>query len=314
MNPTTLGIAIVSYDTRDLLRECLASVAAASDELAAHAFTMAVCVVDNASSDGSVAMVAAEYPDVDLIVSDTNEGFGAGCNRAIARLDARYILLLNPDARVSAETLLRCMCFADEHRDVGIIGCRILLPDGTLDRACKRGIPTPLNALCYFTKLDRLFPSSRVIGGYNATYVAENDVADVGAVVGAYMWVRAEVFEQIGTFDETFFMYGEDLDVCFRAGEAGWRVTYLGDCSVYHVKGASSGIFGDSAIMSRRDLALRVRMVKEFHRAMLIFYSKHYEKRYPAVVRGAVHAAVRLRCRIAVRSERARAVEVDGRS
>jgi hypothetical protein len=303
MTMPAVGIAIVSYNTRDLLHECLTSVMESSHRLADHGIAVDVCVVDNASSDGSADMVASEFPAAKLIRSPTNDGFGAASNRAMHEIDATYILLLNPETKVSAHVLLRCWKYAETNPDVGIVGCRIELPDGSLDRACKRGIPTPFNALCYFTKLDRVFPNSAMIGGYNATHIDETQCADVGAVVGAFMWVRSRVLRDVGYFDEEFFMYGEDLDLCFRAHKAGWRISYLGDCCVYHVKGASSGIAGIRSHAPGQDRALRVRMVTEFHRAMLIFYRKHYDDQYSAIVWHAVRAAVGVRCWFATRRE-----------
>lgn len=303
MNRLNVGVVIVSFNTRELLRECLASLVESTEVLERSGVQLDVWVVDNASGDGCADMVEADFPGSHLIRSSTNDGFGTACNRAIGEIDADYVLLLNPDTRVTASTLLTCAQYAEANPNVGIVGCRVVLPDGSLDRACKRGIPTPLNALYYFLGLDRVMPNSRTVGGYNATYVAEFERARVGAVVGAFMWIRSKVLDDIGGFDEEFFMYGEDLDFCYRTSQAGHEIMYLGDCSVDHVKGASSGIAASSTGDPIQELDLRVRMVQEFHRAMLIFYRKHYRDRYPAVVRNAVHAAVRLKCWIAVRRE-----------
>jgi GT2 family glycosyltransferase len=304
--PSRLTIAIVSYNTAEVLAHCLASIEKARASCEAEGLQLETWVIDNASRDGSAQMVARDFPSVHLIESPENLGFGRANNLVFAKTRDEYVLVLNPDTEIGAQCLLGCRRFADEHRDVGILGCRVVLPDGTLDRACKRGIPTPLNALCYFTGLDRLFPRHPVIGGYNATYVAETEQADVGAVVGAFMWIRREALDAVGGFDEEFFMYGEDLDLCYRFTQAGWRVVYVPRYEVRHHKGVSSGIKDHSARQSKASLSDRVRMAGEFHDAMLTFYNKHHRGRYPKLVDALVLLAVRVRRWFAVRRVRGR--------
>ncbi len=224
-----VGIVIVNYNTRELLRRCLASV------LDSEGVKLNVCVVDNASRDGSAAMVAAEYPQVELIANDDNVGYPAANNQGLMFLGfgpqpsdvaPRYALLLNADTEVPADGIQKTVQFADDHPKAAVVGPRLVRPDGSLDLACRRSFPTPGVSACRLLGLSRLFPRSRLFGRYNLTYLSEHETADVDSVVGAYMLVRREAIEQVGLLDEAFFMYGEDLDWAYRMKAAGWRVYY----------------------------------------------------------------------------------------
>jgi hypothetical protein len=290
-----LGIVIVNWNTCDLLRTCLHTLFTGQGEpIPAEALDAAltapdrspaddepalryvVVVVDNASSDGSAAMVQAEFPQVLLIASAENVGYPAGNNLGLRALgfaaggavpSPRYALLLNPDTEVPPGALAAMTRLMDEQIDIGAAGPRLVLPDGRLDKACKRGFPTPQVSLYHFSGLARLFPNSPRFGRYNMTYIPEDREADVDSVVGAYMQVRREAIAQAGLLDETFFMYGEDLDWAFRIKQAGWRIVYHPHVRVRHVKRAAS----------RKSQRAQF----EFWRAMLLFYRKHYRATTP---------------------------------
>ncbi|MCS7071134.1 MAG: glycosyltransferase [Anaerolinea sp.] len=268
-----LGIVILNWNTRDLLRRCLTTVLASQG-----AFSYRVIVVDNLSADGSADMVRAEFPSVEVIVSPANHGFSFGNNLGLRAFgfhgpgdvaaDApRYALLLNPDTEVPPDALHRMVQFMDAHPSVGAAGPRLVLADGTLDKACKRGFPTPMVALYHFSGLGKLFPRSKIFGRYNMTFIDEHEEAEVDSVVGAFMLVRREALRDVGLLDETFFMYGEDLDWALRMKRAGWSIRYHPAVTVLHVKRAAS-----------RQSA---RAQFEFWRAMLIFYRKHYRRSTP---------------------------------
>ncbi len=284
-----LGIIITNYNTRDLLRACLRSVYASDGD-----FTYAVCVVDNASSDGSAAMVADEFPQAHLIANRENVGYPQANNQGLryfgfadrpqdARPAVRFALLLNPDTELPPEALARMLDFMAAHPDAGVAGPKLLLPDGSLDLACRRSFPTPAVSFYRLTGLARLFPRSRRFARYNLTYLDPDQVAEVDSVVGAFMLVRAEAVVQAGLMDEQFFMYGEDLDWAYRIKEAGWRVYYNPAVTVLHVKRASS----------RHSPRAQV----EFYRAMDIFYRKHYAAQTPRwahwLIVGAIAALIR---------------------
>ncbi|MBX2999742.1 MAG: glycosyltransferase family 2 protein [Caldilineaceae bacterium] len=267
-----LAIVILSYNTQDLLRDCLRSVFAAEGD-----FTYAVCVVDNASEDGSADMVRTEFPQATLIAHDQNIGYSAGNNLGMRHVGfegtppswplPRYLLLLNPDTLVPPGAFAQMIRFMDEQPQVGVAGPRVRRPDGSLDLACRRSFPTPKVSFFRLTGLSRLFPHSRLFNAYNLEFLPEDAVHAVDSVVGAYMQVRREAIEGVGLLDESYFMYGEDLDWAKRIKDAGWEIWYNGQVEITHVKEASS----------RRSRKARV----AFYEAMWIFYRKHYRAQTP---------------------------------
>ncbi len=270
---TDLGIVILNWNTRDLLRRCLETVYASQGD-----FTYQVAVVDNASTDDSAAMVRDTFPQTQLIVSPTNGGYPYGNNLGLRALgfgdrgqvtpDApRYAVLLNPDTEVPPSAFYDMLTFMDAQPKIGVAGPKLVLPDGSLDKACRRSFPTPITSLYHFLGLAKLFPSSPRFARYNMTYLPIDQEAEVDSVVGAYMQVRREAIEAVGLLDEVFFMYGEDLDWAYRIKEAGWSVVYHPQVAVKHVKRAAS--------------RQSPRAQFEFWRAMLIFYRKHYRATTP---------------------------------
>lgn len=270
-----LAIVILNYNTADLLRHCLDSVLAGQDAL-----KIQVCVVDNASTDGSQEMVRTLFPSVHLIANRANVGYSAGNNAgarwfgfgtaedrlATSRLP-RYLLLLNPDTIVPPMALAAMVAFMDAHPEIGVAGPRVRRLDGSLDRACRRSFPTPQVSFYRMTGLSRLFPKSKRFNAYNLAYWPEDAVHPVDSVVGAYMQIRCEAIQQTGLLDESFFMYGEDLDWAKRIKDAGWQVWYNGQVEITHVKEAASSQSSKSRI--------------DFYEAMWIFYRKHYQQETP---------------------------------
>ena len=271
-----LGIVIVNWNTADELERCLATVFASEGD-----FSYRVVVVDNASTDNSVAMVQEKFPHVELIETGDNLGYPRGNNVGLRHLgyhsagqvddDApRYALLLNPDTEVPLDSLYRMTQFMDSRPDIGIAGPKLLLPDGSLDRACRRGFPTPMVSFYHFSGLAKLFPDNERFGRYNMTFANPDEELEIDSVVGAYLQIRKEAIEQAGLLDEVYFMYAEDIDWCYRVKAAGWKVWYYAPVTVYHVKRAAS----------RKSPKAQF----EFWRAMLIFYRKYYRKTTPFIV------------------------------
>ncbi|MCB9832345.1 MAG: glycosyltransferase family 2 protein [Planctomycetes bacterium] len=275
--PIDLSVVITSYDTREYLRDCLRSIA---DSAGIESYE--VWVVDNDSRDGSPEMVRDEFPWVHLLVNSENLGFARANNLALSRTRGRYVLLLNPDTRLRSGTLAEMIELMESRPEVGLAGIKLLREDGAMDRACRRGFPTPWNSLGRFLHLDRLFPRSRLFGGYNLTFADPDGEYEVDAIVGAFMFFRREVLEEVGLLDESFFMFGEDLDWCYRVRARDWKVLYVGSKDILHVKGASV----------RKNQA---QMNSHFHRAMLIFHRKHLEQRYPFFVNWLVSCGIGLR-------------------
>lgn len=231
-----VSLVIVSYHCRDLLQECLESVDVQRDDLDLEVF-----VVDNASSDGTAEMVAREFPWVDFTDTGANLGFAKPNNMALRRCAAPTILILNPDTVIPSGGLMRCVNELQARPDIGMLTPRLVTRTGELDRRCKRGFPTPWSSFCYFTGLDRVFKGPRSTR-YTMGTLGEHEVGLVEAISGAFMLVRAEVLDQVGLFDEQFFMYAEDIDLSLRITEAGWGVLYWPMVDVIHVgAGSNSG-------------------------------------------------------------------------
>lgn len=255
-----LSVIIVNYNVRQFLENALSSIFRALEGLHGEVF-----VVDNASDDGSVEMVKAKFPAVRLIENPTNVGFARANNAALKLAQGRYLLLINPDTIVQEDTLKEMLRFLDEHPDVGLAGCKILNPDGTFQLACRRSFPTPWVAFTKIFGLSALFPRARVFGKYNLTYLSPDETYPVDAVSGSFMMVRREVYDKVGGLDEAFFMYGEDLDWCYRIRQAGYAVYYVHSTQIIHFKGEST---------RRSDID----EIQTFYQAMQLFVEKHFSR------------------------------------
>jgi GT2 family glycosyltransferase len=299
-----LGIVVVNYNVRDLLRDCLESVYDSRGD-----FRFALCVVDNGSHDGSADMVADEFPQAQLIRAE-NRGYAVGNNlglRAFGFRDEggaevkapRFVLLLNPDTILPPSALADMLAFIEHNAQAGVAGPRLVRRDGSLDRACRRSFPTPEVAAYRLSGLSRLFPGSQRFGRYNMTYLPPDVTAEVDSVVGAFMLIRQEALAQVGLLDEQFFMYAEDLDLCKRIKEQGWQVWYNAAVTVLHYKGQSSR--QRSAFANAK-----------FYETMRLFHDKHYERQTFFLVNWAIYAAIGLLGGWAALSDRLRSAERRG--
>ncbi len=253
-----LSVVIVNYNVRYFLENCLRSVERAIKGLEAEVF-----VVDNASVDDSVAMVAQRFPWVQLIANDHNPGFSVANNQAIRQSKGRYVLLLNPDTLVEESTFSKCLAFADAHPEVGGLGVRMIDGGGRFLPESKRGLPTPWVAFTKAFGLARLFPRSRLFNHYHLGYLAEFEQAPIEVLAGAFMWMRRSTLDEVGLLDEAFFMYGEDIDLSYRILQGGYQNYYFPATSIIHYKGEST---------KRGSL----NYVKTFYQAMIIFARKHF--------------------------------------
>jgi GT2 family glycosyltransferase len=241
-----LSIVIVTWNVCEPLRACLRSIPASlrdssSDPLAMGAALSAeIIVVDNGSADGSVPMVAADFPEVRLIPNGANLGFAQACNQGIRQSRGRYVLLLNPDTLLFPGTLYCMVKFLDEHPQVGALGCRIVGADGQTDYQGARRLPSIGNELLEKTGLARCFPRSRLLGGYLIGFWDHASSRPVETLSGACLMVRRECLAQVGLLDESFFMYCEDADLCLRLSRAGWQVYYYAKAQVVHQGGQST--------------------------------------------------------------------------
>jgi len=272
-----LSIIIVNYNAKKLLQQCLSSVYAETKQILFN-----VWVVDNNSDDSSVAMVRKNFPEVKLIKNNENCGFAKANNMAISRIKTDYFLLLNPDSVARDNAIEKVVKFMDRNPEVGIVGCRVLNEDGSLQLACRRSIPTPGVAFFRLSGLSRLFPNSKITAKYNLMYLDPNETNEVDAVSGAFLMIRRKVVEEIGLLDERFFMYGEDLDWCLRAKKAGWTVMYYPDAEIIHYKGECSKF-------NHRRAAF------EFYRSMYLFHKKHFAENYSPITNFIIYMGILLR-------------------
>jgi GT2 family glycosyltransferase/lipopolysaccharide/colanic/teichoic acid biosynthesis glycosyltransferase len=254
-----ISVIIVNYNVRDFLKNALVSVFKALADLEGEVF-----VVDNASDDGSCDMVRQSFPQVHLISNSLNVGFAKANNQALVRAGGKYLMLLNPDTIVQEDTFQTLIKFFKENSDVGMAGCKILNPDGSFQLACRRSFPTPWVAFTKVSGLSSVFGSTKLFGKYNLTYLNPDESYEVDAVSGSCMMMRREVYQSIGGLDEDFFMYGEDLDWCYRVQKSGWKVFYVADTKIIHYKGEST---------RRSDID----ELKIFYKAMRLFVRKHHQ-------------------------------------
>jgi GT2 family glycosyltransferase len=267
-------VVIVSHGAQDLLRRCLWSIEAQQEQR-----PRSVTVVDSGSPDSTPEMVEREFPWIELIRRD-NIGFAAANNLVLSRGDSEFVLLLNPDTEVGADTVSTCLKRMDADPGIGMVGCKLVLPSGEIDHACKRSFPTPVSALGHFAGLGRRETAPAWVSQYRAPHLAEDEPGRVDAVNGAFMLVRSEAVRDVGLLDEGYWLYMEDLDWCFRFWKAGWKVFYEPGAVALHVKGGSSG--------ARRAARLQI----AFHRGMGRFYRKHEAPRSSPLLSLLVYAGI----------------------
>lgn len=260
-----LSIIIVNWNTRDLLRECLQSIFKNPPQVEFEVF-----VVDNASTDGSVEMVRENFPQVNLIENQENIGFARANNQGIRASSGKYVFLLNSDTLIFPDTLANLLSFADARPTAGIVGCKVLDRDGRIDYGCARHFPTIGGEFFNITYLNKVFPKNRLIGRYQMRYWEHNDSREVDCVLGACMLLRRDMLNQVGLLDERYFMYGEDIELCWRAKKRGYEVYFCSDAVIQH--------FGASSTRQ-----VRPWMRREGIRSMYLFFANHYDRFYASL-------------------------------
>ena len=264
---------VVSTNTRDLLLDCLRAFYACSDVPAE------AVVVDNGSADRSADAVAREFPEAKLIRHEVNVGFGRASNAGLQQAEGRFVLLLGPDVTVMPGCVGRLADFLLVRPDSGAVGPRLQRPDGRVDLAARRGFPSPAASFFHFSGLGKAFPQSERLNRYSMNHLPATETHEVDAGTAACLMVRRAAVDRVGFFDPDYFMYGEDLDLCFRLKSGGWKVFYLPTARAVRAGGAASG--QESS-----------RTLWEFHRAMWTFHHKHYAADLPAFANGLVWAAI----------------------
>lgn len=253
-----LSVIIVNYNVKHFLEQCLHSVYKASRNTETEIF-----VVDNNSVDGSEQLIREKFPGVHLIVNKENVGFSKANNQAIRQARGKYILLLNPDTVVEEDTFEKVIAYMDGHPEAGGLGVKMIDGKGNFLPESKRGLPTPWVAFCKMFGLSALFPKSKTFGRYHLSYLDKNEIHEVDVLAGAFMLLRKEALDKTGLLDETFFMYGEDIDLSYRIQKAGYKNIYFPGTTIIHYKGEST---------KKGSL----NYVKVFYNAMIIFARKHF--------------------------------------
>lgn len=254
-----LSVIILNYNVRYFLEQCLASVQKALSSIDGE-----IIVVDNASSDDSCQMIKEKFPDVILIENKENLGFPKGNNIGVAQAKGNYVCILNPDTIVAEDTFHKILNTKNWQLNTGILGCKLIDGSGKFLPESKRGIPTPWVAFTKIFGLYKIFPKSSWFNQYYAMYLSENQSGEVAILVGAFMMMEKELYQQIGGFDENCFMYSDDIDLSYMVQKSGRKNYYFADTTVIHYKGESS--VRDGLYMKR------------FREAMQFFYNKHFKK------------------------------------
>ncbi|MEO6302803.1 MAG: glycosyltransferase [Bacteroidia bacterium] len=277
-----LSIIIVNYNVKHFLEQCLFSVFKALKNISAE-----VIVVDNNSVDGSIALIKEKFPQVKLIANTNNTGFSVANNQGIKIANGKYVLLLNPDTVVQEDTFEKTLTFMDAHPEAGGLGIKMLDGKGNFLPESKRGLPTPAVAFYKIFGLAKLFPRSKKFGQYHLTFLDKNKNHEIDILSGAFMLMRKEALDKVGLLDETFFMYGEDIDLSYRITQGGYKNYYFAESSIIHYKGESTK-------------KSSVNYVIVFYKAMAIFAQKHFTQNHARAFSFLIHLAIYLRATAAI--------------
>ena len=253
-----ISIVIVNYNVKHFLEQCLHSVEKALQNVQGEVF-----VVDNNSVDGSAQLINEKFPNIQFIQNTENVGFSRANNQAIKLAKGKYVLLLNPDTVVEEDTFEKVLAFMEAHPDAGGLGVKMIDGKGAFLPESKRGLPTPWVAFYKMFGLSRLFPKSRKFGKYHLSYLNKDEVHEIEVLAGAFMLIRKSALDKVGLLDETFFMYGEDIDLSYRIQQGGYTNYYFPETTIIHYKGEST---------KKGSL----NYVKVFYNAMVIFARKHF--------------------------------------
>ena len=279
-----LSVIIVNYNVKYFLEQALHAVKKAMEPLAGK---VEIFVVDNHSVDGSCAMVKEKFPEVILIENKENTGFSKANNQAILISEAEYVLLLNPDTVVEEDTFIKIIDFMDKHPDAGALGVKMIDGSGNFLPESKRGLPSPSVAFYKIFGFSTLFPSSKIFGKYHLGYLNKDEIHEVDVLAGAFMLLRKKALDEIGLLDESFFMYGEDIDLSYRITKGGYKNYYFPDTRIIHYKGESTK-------------KSSINYVFIFYQAMIIFAAKHFSQKNAKIFSILIHIAIYVRALMAI--------------
>lgn len=283
-----LSVIITSFNTAPILEKCL-------DNLLRLELKPEIIVVDNASTDGSVEMVKRRFPEVILVALGENKGLSFGNNTGAKLATTDLLLFLGSDAFPRLKTLAGLIGYFKEHTEVGVASCRLVLRSGQPDPDAHRGFPTPWTALAHFLALDKIFKGSKIFDRYFQGYKNLAEPHEIDLCISHFMLVRKSLFTELGGFDESFFVYGEDVDFCYRAKQQGWKIMYLPQWEAIHFKGAGVGVRKETRDITTATLATKRKMSLGSAEAMRLFYNKHYRQVYPRLFTLGVLALIALK-------------------
>jgi GT2 family glycosyltransferase/lipopolysaccharide/colanic/teichoic acid biosynthesis glycosyltransferase len=292
-----ISVIIVNYNVKNLLENCINSVLISSRN-----YNTEIIIVDNNSFDGSYEYISSKFcstKNIKIIRSKINLGFAKANNLGINQASGKYLLILNPDTLLQENTIEKCINFYDSDQKIGALSCKLILPNGKLDLACRRSFPSSPIALYRLVGLSKLFSRSKIFGKYNLTFLDENSTYEVESICGAYMLIKKDLFDQLGGFDEDYFMYGEDLDLCYKIKKAGYKIYYYSGTSAIHYKGESTkkssisyvnNFYGAMRIFVEKNLhknyTLMNILIKSliFYRASLSYFNRFFKTFYPILI------------------------------
>ncbi len=283
-----LTIIIVNFNSGKFLEKCLLSLKQIKDKT-----TLKIYVVDNASKDKSISLAKKIDIPAEYIMNNENVGFARANNQALKNLETEFVLILNPDVEIRDGVLSGMINFMKENSGLGAATCEVKLPNGKVDLTAHRGFPTPWASLLYMLGNDSL---------YHQSQKDMKRVHEVDAITGAFFLTRKSVLEKSGLFDENFFLFAEDIDLCLRIKKLGYKIMYVPKYKVLHSKGVSTGLKKHSQHLTSADLKTRKKSLDDFYKTMIIFYKKHYEKKYPFFVNRLVYFGVNFKWWLAKRS------------
>ena len=281
-----LSIIIVNYNSSELLLQCINSLLSSIKN---NNISFEIIIIDNNSKDKSIQKIEEfieqnKIDNIFLIKNKINAGFAKATNSGILMSKGKYILLLNPDTIIMQDTFEPLIKFMENNLDVGALTCRLELKNGKIDQACHRGFPTVWNSFTYFTGLEKIFPKLKLFSGYSQTYKNMDEIHEIDSGCGAFLLIRKIAGDSINWLDEDYFWYGEDIDFCYRLKLNGWKIFFVPNIKVIHLKGASSGIKKHSKNYSKLDKKEKYVAIKSSTEVMRIYFKKHYQAKYPKII------------------------------
>ncbi len=291
-----LAVITVNHNTRDVLDDCLASIFNADHPKGGFQ----VIVVDNSSSDGSAEMVAKKYPQAIIVKNSENLGFAKANNIGVEAADAKYLLFLNDDTIVKRYSFVKPLKYLKNHPKVGAVTIKLILKNGQIDHNNHRGFPTPWASATKFLGLGKLFPNSTFFNQYYLGFQKLDKIHQIPVAAGSFMMMSTKLFKDIGMWDEAYFFYGEDIDLCYRINEAGYKIIYYPKVSTIHLHGATSGRSKSNARSTASSKANKIKIIQSSADAWRIFYKKYYSKKYPFFISAIVLAGIAIKGKLRV--------------